>query len=362
MAAFKPKLSLFSLPDKTPDKITQFFRTSFNDIPKIEDANYTAVTDETMDQLWNHKDSRIIGSGNFGEVRLLHGSAIKKMDIGVLMRNEPVHYNDIIKNEVRTYSKISTLCSDLVCHFIGYYYNEKTQQLYIQTKYCGTELFLMYAESVPSPINVRNHIGQILRIVQCLHSNGIAHRDLKLENFTIDEYGKIRVIDFGTCVDLNTDNSKTINKVGTNLYLAPEFVDLREIKITPELFAGDIYSLGVMFLHMVGDREPYIYDLNEEKFDNTSLFARIDSLRAQYGIRYINGLWTDFESKMKTIFGNTFSARDFLGKSAERKTIGELVALFNDTQNSLPRGGKKSRCKKIRRHKKTRSRKNYMRK
>ena len=361
MAAFKSKFSLLKPPDKTPDEITHFFRTSFNDIPKIEDVNHTAVTDDTMHQLWNHTPSRIIGSGNFGEVRLLNGSAIKKMDIGVLMRNEPVHYKDIIKNEIQTYRKISILCFDLVCHFIGYYYNENTQQLYIQTTYCGTELFLKYAESVPSLNSVRNHIWQILSIVQCLHSNGIAHRDLKLENFTIDESDKIRVIDFGTCVDLNEDNDKTINKAGTTLYLAPEFVDLREIIITPELFAGDIYSLGVMFLHMVGDNQ-YINGLNQEKFDNTSLFARIDSLRAQYGIQYINGLWTDFESKMKTIFGNTFSARDFLGKSAERKTIGELVALFNDTQNSLPRGGKKSRCKKIRRHKKTRSRKNYMRK
>jgi serine/threonine protein kinase len=359
MAAFgKSKFSLI----RPPDEITSFFRESFNDIPKIKDANYTTVTDETMDRLWNTHGFKIIGSGNFGDVRLLHGSAIKQMNIEVLMRNAPVHYKDIIKNEIRTYSKISTLCSDFVCHFIGYYYNETTQQLYIQTEYCGTELFLMYAESVQSPKIVRNHIGQILRIVQCLHNNRIAHRDLKLENFTIDESGKIRVIDFGTCVDLNEDHGKTINRAGTHLYLAPEFVDTRKITITSELFAGDIYSLGIMFLQMVGDREPYIYDLNEEKFNNTSLIYRITSLGKEKGEQYISGLWADFESKMKTIFGNTFSARDFFDVSDKRKTIDELVALFNVTQNSLPRGGKKSRRNKMSRHKKTRGQKNYMRK
>lgn len=361
MAAIgKFKLSLMKPQDETPDEITQFFRTSFNDIPKIDDDNYTAVTDDTMDQLWGK--SRIIGSGNFGEVRLLNESAIKKMDIRVLMRNNPVHYKDIIKNEIRTYSKISSLCSDLVCNFIGYYYNENTQQLYIQTTYCGTELFLKYAESVPSLNIVRNHIGQIINIVNCLHSNGIAHRDLKLENFTIDTNGKIRVIDFGTCVDLNEDNGKTINRTGTTLYSAPEVLNINEIIITPQLFSSDIYSIGIMFLHMVGDREKYIKFLNQERFDDKSLFDRIASLRTQYGIQYITHLWTDFESKMKGIFGPSFSARDFFDVSDKRKTIGELVALFNDTQNSLPRGGKKSRRKKMSRHKKTRSRKNYMRK
>ena len=316
------------------ETIETFFINSFVGIPKIKQEDGSDMTNEKMNQLWNTPDSQLIGDGISGIVRLLNGKAIKKIDIKKLIPlriNQNVLKNNI-QSEIQTYYDISMRCSDFVCPFIGYYYNQTTSQLYIQSEYCGKELFLIYAESYPEPNIIVDHIFQILKIIQCLHNHNFVHRDLKLENFTIDTNGKIRVIDFGTCVDLNKDNGKTISRAGTILYLAPEFVDTREIIITPQLLAGDIYSLGVMFLHMVGDNQ-YINGLNQESFDDKSFFARIASLETQYGIQYINDLWANFENKMKDIFGPTFSANYFVGTSAERKTIDELVTLFETTHN-----------------------------
>jgi len=43
-------------------------------------------------------------------------------------------------------------------------------------------------------------IGQITVAVGFLHKNGITHRDLKLENFLIDDRGTWKLCDFGSCV------------------------------------------------------------------------------------------------------------------------------------------------------------------
>ena len=333
-----PKYNIKMPTDDTPE-ITLFFEKSFKHIPQIEDENYNAVNNGSMQTLWDTPGSQSIGEGNFGEVRLIRGNAIKQIDILKLKSKRPYYYEDIIKNEIITYSNISTICSDLVCHFIGYYYNNVTKQLYIETDYCGTELLKTYMNEQENHV-VINHIGQILKIVQCLHNNGIAHRDLKLENFTIDEHDKIRLIDFGTCVNVKEDNGEQINKDGTILYLAREFLNIDEITISSDLFAGDIYSLGLMFLLMVIDSN-YINDINEvsDKHNNAiSLYYIFIELANTKGTIYINGLFSIFESKMNAIFYGFMADYFFNDNPKKRVTIDQLVYLFNKkmAQNKLP--------------------------
>jgi len=52
---------------------------------------------------------------------------------------------------------------------------------------------------------------------------GIAHRDLKLENILVDEYGYIKIIDYGLAKMLG-DNEEASSFCGTPEYLAPEMI------------------------------------------------------------------------------------------------------------------------------------------
>lgn len=41
---------------------------------------------------------------------------------------------------------------------------------------------------------------QIVAGIEYMHANGVAHRDIKLDNFRLDQHGIVKIIDFGTAV------------------------------------------------------------------------------------------------------------------------------------------------------------------
>ena len=55
------------------------------------------------------------------------------------------------------------------------------------------------------------------------HSKSISHRDIKLENLLLDDFGVLKIIDFGfsTCIP----NDRRVKLFcGTPSYMAPEIV------------------------------------------------------------------------------------------------------------------------------------------
>ena len=82
-----------------------------------------------------------------------------------------------------------------------------------------------------------------------IHSKGIAHRDLKLENILVDEDFNIKVCDFG----LASNDKSVKNTVGTKIYMAPEQLAGK----THDPKNADIYSLGVILFVMYSSCFPY---------------------------------------------------------------------------------------------------------
>ena len=65
---------------------------------------------------------------------------------------------------------------------------------------------------------------QLLQVLHYIHSNGIAHRDIKCENILLDSNGNIRLADFGLFAPINgRDGSGILSSlVGTESFWAPE--------------------------------------------------------------------------------------------------------------------------------------------
>lgn len=98
---------------------------------------------------------------------------------------------------------------------------------------------------------------QMMCGVEYLHSIGLAHRDLKLENMVLDAHGIIKIIDFGSAVVFRYPHETRIipatGFAGSEPYLAPEVLDDGEYLPAQT----DIWSCAIVFCCMWNKRFPW---------------------------------------------------------------------------------------------------------
>lgn len=66
--------------------------------------------------------------------------------------------------------------------------------------------------------------SQLIDAVSYLHSVGIVHRDLKLENILLNKRRDIMITDFGFANSFTFSNAKMMTSCGSPCYAAPELV------------------------------------------------------------------------------------------------------------------------------------------
>jgi serine/threonine protein kinase len=94
---------------------------------------------------------------------------------------------------------------------------------------------------------------QLLVTVSYIHSQGIAHRDLKLENVLMDAKGHIKIVDFGFSRSAQSPGELFQTSCGSPAYAAPEIIEQRRYEGT----RADMWSLGVMLYGMVVGTLPW---------------------------------------------------------------------------------------------------------
>ena len=122
---------------------------------------------------------------------------------------------------------------------------------------------------------------QILTGIQYLHSIGLAHRDLKLDNCVINKDGIVKLIDFGAAVVFSYPFSKTLVEssgiVGSDPYLAPEVCIFSKYDPRPV----DIWSTAIIFACMILKKFPWkIPKLRDNSFKLFCSGRNCDSLSA----------------------------------------------------------------------------------
>lgn len=204
------------------------------------------LIDETL-SLHGYEYKDFLGKGGFSSVFLCQSQkyhqyfAVKRSRIHRLTEDE---YNFLV-----------TLNHPNIIRLYGSFHDEFAH--YLVMEYCpnGTmkdkanlpyEKFVYYSK-------------QILEAIAFCHSNNVAHRDIKPENIFLDRYDHVKLADFGMakCFNLNTKSSE---KCGSLLYLAPEMLQYQEI--CP--FKADIWALGITFFFMATGKYPFPHTNTEE--------------------------------------------------------------------------------------------------
>jgi eukaryotic-like serine/threonine-protein kinase len=95
-------------------------------------------------------------------------------------------------------------------------------------------------------------VEQVCRALDCAHSEGVIHRDLKPQNIMRDKNGRIVVMDFGLARSLGDSGmTQTGAIVGTMEYMSPE----QALGTTLDQ-RSDIFSVGLIFFELLTGKLP----------------------------------------------------------------------------------------------------------
>lgn len=178
-----------------------------------------------------------------------------------------IDYNINFDNEVNILKLLNTLIPEYVPNIIDYFTHNEDR--YIVYKYIdGQDLYDFMDQNYSIlPDKKKSYICmQIIYIIKKLHNYGIFHRDIKLENFVINNDLKVTLIDFGVaCLYTNIEDDDPIIP-GSILTLSQEYIkfyidranvtfcrdDIMNITLTNE-----IYSICVIIYLIYNDSYPY---------------------------------------------------------------------------------------------------------
>ena len=103
---------------------------------------------------------------------------------------------------------------------------------------------------------VRFYLPQILDALKAVHNAGIWHLDLKPANIMLDNYGHIKIIDFGASKQLNSQKGGATTSTAityTNGYAPREQMEQNYDKFGPWT---DIYALGATLYNLLTNKRP----------------------------------------------------------------------------------------------------------
>ena len=206
-----------------------------------------------------HRSEKVLGRGATSEVYLgMHddGSlvALKSIKIPDLpssptspsRRRAKVDEMEAVLREINV---MSTLRHDHIVAYLGP--GVVGDRLIIVTEYVsGGSLHGTLEAFQRIPIHsLKRYLGDILRGLEYLHSNGIVHRDIKPHNVLLMIDGQCKLTDFGTAAELSKITNTDVT--GTPLYMAPEACRGLATK------ASDIWGVGIMTIELITGKIPY---------------------------------------------------------------------------------------------------------
>ncbi|NXK02159.1 HUNK kinase, partial [Herpetotheres cachinnans] len=209
-------------------------------------------------QVGNYLVGKMINKGSFAKVMEgLHIPTGEKVAVKVIDKRKAKQDSYVLKN-VKREPRIHQMIKHP--NVVGLYETLETDNsYYVVMELClgGDLLDRICDKKRLAEREVRRYTRQILSAVEHLHGQGIVHRDLKIENFLLDE-NNIKIADFGLS---NTTKFESLSqellhtRCGSPVYAAPELLAHR--KYGPKV---DVWSIGISMFAMLTGTLPFMVE------------------------------------------------------------------------------------------------------
>lgn len=219
---------------------------------------------------------KLLGTGASGSVKLVTSKtdpneifAVKKFRSKLPNENEH-DYKVKVKNEFKIGQHLK---HENLIHTIELIKETEmtSVEYYIVMEYCPYDFFNLVMSGLMTREECSCYFKQIINGVAYFQENGLAHRDLKLDNCVVTDDGILKLIDFGSAVQFkkekvnNTPSEDDLDEnhrlvrsrgvVGSDPYLAPEVLEPSNFGYDAR--GVDVWSIAIMYCCMILKRFPW---------------------------------------------------------------------------------------------------------
>ena len=208
---------------------------------------------KVLKQIGDYTLGTELGSGAFGKVVLgkhiqtNEPVAIKILD-KMILSHTPDDYQSV-KQEINILKSVKHK------HIVQLYDVLQTpRHIFIIMEYCEGKDLLDYilTKSKLSEEESLKYFHQLINALFYLHSQNIAHRDIKIDNMLLDRNMDLKLVDFGLSTKYPDDNLLD-QPCGTVVYAAPEVLQGREY----HGMLADVWSSGIVLYGMLSGYLPF---------------------------------------------------------------------------------------------------------
>ncbi len=199
-----------------------------------------------------------IGRGAFGEVRLaLNLDTMQPVAVKIINKEKAREYSSsaAVRKEIKIMQELQHPNVVNLIEVIS----TQSRVLVMMDLVEGGELYDEVSQfgRLSEPY-ARFFFKQLVNGLEYCHSNGVYHRDLKLDNLLLDRNKTLKISDFGMSTYKTRLEKMLHTPVGTPMFVAPELIG-----VSAEGYSGaksDVWSCGIILFMMCSGKVPFQSD------------------------------------------------------------------------------------------------------